>query len=231
MDRLNSPNLREQAEMLEQPADMEDPEDLDFLLDDQSPPNHENRGTSDLIEPPLSQIKDMRAEHEQHDETKLDFSDQEAPTESVLLDDYGVEEAEAMAAKQVEEPAFVVDDDKRSVQFSDVAGSDNFVLNPTKVEEPEPKRAIDQASIKVVNKILEKKLPAQEKPKSIIKKVAAEPKEMVPANALTDEARATIDRLNEHLSAKEFEKLGELIFDVEMDDELCEQVDIEWYIE
>ena len=111
MERQQSPNLREQADMLEQPADLEDPEDLDFLLDDQSAQNNENRDPSEIIDPPLSQIKDMRAEQDQQDETKLDFSDHEAPTESVLIDDYGVEDAELMAAKQVEEPAFVVDED------------------------------------------------------------------------------------------------------------------------
>lgn len=34
IEKQPSPNLREQAEMFEKPADMEDPEDLDFLLDD-----------------------------------------------------------------------------------------------------------------------------------------------------------------------------------------------------
>ena len=187
---------------------------MDFLLDDQSAQNHE---PSEIIEPPVTQIKDMRAEQ---DDTKLDFSDHEAPTESVLIDDYGLEEAEEMAAKEVEEPAFVVDEDRRSVQFSDVAGSDNY--NQSSAKKPAPKKTIDQASIKVVNKILlessVKEKPAAKKVEP--KQIASKPKEMVPPSELTEEARSTIDLLNQHLSAKEFEKLGELIFDVEMEDEL-----------
>jgi hypothetical protein len=54
----------------------------------------------------------MRDEPNQQDETKLDFSDHdEAATESVLIDDYGVEDAEVV------QPAFIVDEDQDSVQF------------------------------------------------------------------------------------------------------------------
>ena len=88
-----------------------------------------------MKQPEVFASQAMQPEQEQQDETKLDFSDHEAPTESVLLDDYGVEEA---MVKQVEEPAFVVDliDDKRSVQFSDVAGIDNFEDDMPKMQAP-----------------------------------------------------------------------------------------------
>lgn len=162
----------------------------------------------------------MDAEQDNPDETKLDFSDHEAPTESVLLDDYGVEEA--MAAKEVEEPAFVVDEDKRSVQFSDVAGSEFIVEKSANIAQPEPKRAIDPVSIKTVNKILSSTSLIQEKPKAIAapKAISSKPEEKVSPHELTDEARATIDMLGQHLSAKEWTQLSELIFDVEMEDSL-----------
>lgn len=73
-----------------------------------------------------------------------------------MLDDYGVEEA----IVKVEEPAFVVDiiDDKRSVQFSDVAGIDNFEEQAPSEEASTAVRMkpkVDQASIRAVNEILE----------------------------------------------------------------------------
>lgn len=107
VDLPESPNLREAAEMLQQPTDAaDDPEGLDFLLEDGSAQNVDNRDPSEIIDPPLSQIKPMRDEPDQQDETKLDFSDHdEAATESVLIDDYGVEDAEVV------QPAFIVDED------------------------------------------------------------------------------------------------------------------------
>ena len=38
-----------------------------------------------------------------------------------------------------------------------------------------------------------------------------------------------IRKLDVQLAAKEYEKLADLLFDIEMDDELAAQIDIEWY--
>ena len=90
------------------------------------------------------------------------------------------------------------------------------------MEKPKPVK-IEQASIhsdRAVNK----------KP-SVIRPIQTKPKEMVPPGELSNEAVKTIAMLNELLEAGNGEELGDLIFDVECDDELAAQIDIQWYTE
>lgn len=55
--------------------------------------------------------------------------------------------------------------------------------------------------------------------------------QMVPPSELTDEAKEIIGKLNELLRAKKYQELADMIFDIEMEDELSAQIDIEWYTE
>ena len=66
---------------------------------------------------------------------------------------------------------------------------------------------------------------ANKKP-SVTRPIQNKPKEMVPPGKLSGEAADTIAKLNELLEAGDGEKLGDLIFEVECDDELVSQIDI-----
>ena len=61
--------------------------------------------------------------------------------------------------------------------------------------------------------------------------IAREPMQMVPPNELTEEAREIIGKLDELLRVKNYPDLADMIFDIEMEDELSAQIDIEWYTE
>ena len=110
-------------------------------------------------------------------------------------------------------------------------------------EAKKSRREIDPASIRAVNKILETPKPAKieqatihpdraaTKKPSVIRPIQNKPKEMVPPGELSGEAADTIAKLNELLEAGNGEELGDLIFDVECDDELAAQIDIQWYTE
>ena len=68
-----------------------------------------------------------------------------------------------------------------------------------------------------------------EAPTNHAKKLGNAPREMVPPNALSSEAREMIMQLNECLGQGDYDHLAELVFELDCNDNLIGQIDFEWY--
>ena len=130
------------------------------------------------------------------------------------MDDYGVEEPEPLSHAAASPSKESTVRSKKSVRFSrDV--SDNFA-NPvaSKVQKEVTRNSTDK--------------PATDGP---AKSLANEPREMVPASALSKEARAMITQLNDCVGEGDYGRLADPVFDLEIEaEEICKgQIDFEWY--
>mgnify|MGYP000347883160 CR=1 FL=1 len=63
----------------------------------------------------------------------------------------------------------------------------------------------------------------------IVATISAAPRDMVPPSGLSSEAKKMIASLKDCLTNKDHIEMSDLLFDIECDDDLADQIDVDWY--
>ena len=116
------------------------------------------------------------------------------------VDDYGVEEPEPLSHAVGSPSKESTVRSKKSVRFSQDV-ADNFA------------KSVDKPTVDGPTKML-----------------TDAPREMVPASALSKDARAMITQLNDCIAEGDYSRLADLVFELEVEDASVQgQIDFEWY--